>query len=64
MSIDTFKFVKDLPRTSSSIDFPDVDYLKIVLLGEARLYAASDSNLYVYSMRNLTSQIATIPMPS
>jgi len=62
MSKDPYNDIKDLPFTSSKIDLPEADYVNFVLISEDKLYGGSNSNLYIYSLSDLTSPIATIPI--
>ena len=59
-SEDALNHLKDLPYTVSQINLPE-SYQQVwfVYLSEDRLYTAADETLYVYSMSDHTSPIAT-----
>jgi hypothetical protein len=60
LSEDALKHFKDLPSTVSQIDLPNGEYQEsFVYLSGDRLYTARDETLYVYSMSDHTSPIAT-----
>jgi hypothetical protein len=52
--------LKDLPATVSQIDLPESkNEVSFVYLSGDRLYTAAGETLYVYSMSDHTSHIAT-----
>ena len=56
----SLSLIKHLSTTSSQIDLPDGKWeVHFVYLSGDRLYTAGDSTLYVYSMSDHTSPIAT-----
>jgi hypothetical protein len=61
LSEDALNHLKDLPSTVSQIDLPNGVYYPVyfVYLSGDRLYTATDKTLYVYSMSDHTSHIAT-----
>jgi hypothetical protein len=62
LSEDALNHLKDLPSTVSQIDLPASDYYPVsfVYISGDRLYTvAGDETLYVYSMSDHTSPIAT-----
>ena len=60
LSEDALNHFKDLPSTVSQIDLPNGEYqVFFVYLSGDRLYTAGDETLYVYSMSDHTSPIAT-----
>ena len=60
LSEDALNHLKELPGTVSQIDLPESYYpVAFVYLSGDRLYTAADSTLYVFSMSDHTSPIAT-----
>jgi hypothetical protein len=61
LSEDALNHLKDLPSTVSQIDLPESDDIEVrfVYLGGDRLYTTADETLFVYSMSDHTSPIAT-----
>ena len=60
MSEDALNHLKELPATVSQIDLPEsYKAVAFVYLSGDRLYTAADKTLYVYSMSDHTSPIAT-----
>ena len=60
LSEDALNHLKDLPSTVSQIDLPESGKsVCFVYLSGDRLYTAVDETLYVYSMSDHTSTIAT-----
>jgi hypothetical protein len=60
MSEDAINHLKDLPSTVSQIDLPASQFdVFFVYLSEDRLYTVADQTLFVYSMSDHTSPIAT-----
>jgi len=58
LSEDALNHLKELPSTVSQIDLPK-GYVCFVYLSGDRLYTAGDETLYVYSVSDHTSPIAT-----
>jgi hypothetical protein len=60
LSEDALNHLKELPATVSQIDLPEsYKAVAFVYLSGDRLYTAADKTLYVYSMSDHTSPIAT-----
>ena len=60
LSEDALNHLKELPATVSQIDLPEsYDKVYFVYLSGDRLYTAADKTMYVYSMSDHTSPIAT-----
>jgi hypothetical protein len=60
LSEDALNHLKELPSTVSQIDLPGSGYdLSFVYLSGDKLYTAGDKTLFVYSMSDHTSPIAT-----
>jgi hypothetical protein len=61
LSEDALNHLKDLPSTVSQIDLPESydNGVYFVYLSGDKLYTAGDKTLYVYSMSDHTSPIAT-----
>jgi hypothetical protein len=60
LSEDAVNHLKELPAAVSQIDLPGSGYdVSFVYLSGDRLYTAADKTLYVYSMSDHTSPIAT-----
>jgi hypothetical protein len=65
LSEDAVNHLKDLPSTVSQIDLPASQFdVFFVYLSEDRLYTVADQTLYVYSMSDHTSPIATYQLAS
>jgi hypothetical protein len=65
LSEDAFEHIDELPCTISKFDLPSNDYhgLNFVLLSKDRLYTMADKTLYVFSVSDITSPIATFDFP-
>jgi hypothetical protein len=60
LSEDALNHIKELPAKVSQIDLPEYyDIVHFVYLSGDRLYTGKDKTLYVYSMIDHTSPIAT-----
>ena len=60
LSEDALKHFKDLPSTVSQIHLPESEYtVSLVYLSGDRLYTAGGETLYVYSMSDHISPVAT-----
>ena len=60
LSEDAVEHIDILPCTISTVDVPGrIDEVYFVLLSRDRLYTEANSTLYVYSVNDLTSAIAT-----
>jgi hypothetical protein len=60
LSEDALNHLKELPYTVSQIYLPEIgNTVNFIYLSGDRLYTAADTTLYVYSMSDHTSPIAT-----
>ena len=60
LSEDVLEHIQELPFTISKVELPDIgNDVHLLLVSGDRLYTEADKTLYVYSLSDLTSPIAT-----
>ena len=61
ISEDALSHIEDLPSTITQVDLPDniTCHVQLVLISEDRIYTVDNQTLYVYSMSDFSSPIAT-----
>jgi hypothetical protein len=65
LSEDALEHIDYLPNTISKFELPGIDngYVNFLLLSGDRMYTSVDNILYVFSVSDLSSPIATYDLP-
>ena len=66
LSEDALEHIDQLPNTISKFELPGIDYgyVNFLLLSGDRMYTSADKILFVFSVSDLSSPIATYDLPS